>query len=146
MKKISLVLFVLFNFTSFSATIYKDGIYSVVADKGTFGWKPVTEITIKNGKISEIIFDRVNKNGNLASKDNGYNSSMKKKTGTNPAEYSVNIPKNFFSANQNFDKMDAVAGATDSLIEFKIMTSFLLDKASKGEIGKFEIAKSKLKN
>lgn len=146
MKKIALVLFILFSFVSFSATIYKDGVYSVIADKGTFGWKPFTEITIKNGKVSEIVFDRVNKNGNLASKDNGYNNSMKKKVGTNPAEYSVNIPKNFLSANQNLDNMDAVTGATDSLIEFKVMTKFLLEKATKGETGKFEIAKSKLKN
>ena len=143
MKKLLVLLFIMLSIATFSAT-YKDGAYYVVANKGTFGWKPFTEIIVKNGKVSQVTFDRINKNGELASKDSGYNKSMKKKVGTNPSEYSVNIPKNFLAVNQNLNQMDAVAGATDSLLEFKIMTKFLLEKAAKGETGKFEINKSDL--
>lgn len=136
-------MFVIMSFAVLGA--YKDGVYYVAADKPTFGWKPFTQVTVKDGKISDIIFDRLNKKGELASKNSGYNKGMKKSVGTNPSEYSVNMPKNFFETNQNFDKMDGFAGATDSLREFKIMTKFLLEKAEKGETGKFEIGKDKLK-
>lgn len=144
MKKLAFTLFIVFNLVTFAAS-YKDGVYYVVADKDTFGWKPFTQLTIKDGSISEIVTDRINKKGQLASKDSSYNENMKNLGKTSPAEYTVAIIKNFFKANENLDKMDAVAGATGSLKEFKIMTKFLLEKATLGQTGKYEIKMPDLK-
>lgn len=144
MKKLILGVFLLFSFCMLGAE-YIDGIYYVAADKATYGWKPFTEMVIKEGQISSITFDRVNKKGEFASFDEKYNKRMKKKSGINPEEYSVQIPKKYFEAGKNLEDMDAVSGATDSVREFKIMMTFLLDKAQKGETGKFEIKKSDLK-
>lgn len=143
MKKILAAFFLLFSMAILGEG-YIDGTYHVVADKGTWGWKPFTELTIKDGKIAHITFDRINKKGEFASFDESYNKKMGKKKGMNPEKYSVEIPANFFAVGNNFDDMDAFAGATDSLREFKIMMAFLLEKAEKGETGNFEIKKSDL--
>jgi major membrane immunogen (membrane-anchored lipoprotein) len=143
MKKILAIFFLLFSMTVLGEG-YIDGTYYVIADKGTWGWKPFTEVVIKDGKIENITFDRINKKGELASFDEGYNKRMGKKKGMNPEKYSVEIPANFFAVGNNFDNMDSFAGATDSLREFKIMMNFLLEKATKGETGSFEIKKSDL--
>ena len=145
MKKILAAFFMLFSLAVLGEG-YTDGTYYVIADKGTWGWKPFTEVTIKDGEISHITFDRINKNGEFASFDDSYNKRMGKKKGMNPEKYSVEIPANFFEVGKNLDNMDvdAFAGATDSLREFKIMMAFLLEKAEKGETGKFEIKKSDL--
>lgn len=144
MKKLLVLIFMLCGF-SLLAVDYADGTYYVEADKTTWGWRPFTEITIKNGQISKIVFDRKNKKGKLASEDASYNKSMKKKEGTNPEEYSVVIPQNYSDAGNDLEKMDGLAGATDSVREFKIMMSFLLEKAAKGDTGEFQIKKSDLK-
>lgn len=143
MKKLLLLFFILSSITVL-ASQYKDGVYYVVASKGTWGWKPFTQITVKNGKITEVITDRINSKGELASKDESYNSSMLKKNKTNPKDYSDKLPKNYYKANGNIDKIDGIAGATDTVNEFKVMMKFLIDKAEKGQPGKYEIDKKLL--
>lgn len=123
----------------------KDGEYSVQTDKSIWFWYPKTEIIVKNGQVINVSHDRVKKDGRLASKDEWYNKKMLKKTGSNPENYSKEIPENYFKADKNLKTMDNVAGASESVIHFKKQMEFLLEKAKKGETGSFEISKKDLK-
>ena len=101
-------------------------------------------MVVKDGKIVEVQHDRYRKT-ELASENNGYNKNMKKKTGTDPKEYSKKLPENFFAAKGDLEKMDGIAGATDSSQHFKIMMKFLMEKAEEGKPGRYTIDKNKLK-
>ncbi len=123
----------------------KDGDYSVRTDKTFWFWYPRTEIVVKDGEVIEAYHDRVKKDGRLASEDDWYNKKMLKKNGTNPARYSKEIPENYFKANRDLEKIDNVAGATESVHHFKKQMEFLLEKAEKGETGEFTMPKKDLK-
>ncbi len=122
----------------------KDGRYSVQTDKSIWFWYPKTEILVEGGEVTEVSHDRVKKDGRLASQDDWYNKKMLKKSGSNPEEYSIKIPENYFKANGNLDEMDSIAGATDSVNHFKKQMNFLLKKAEAGETGDFTMSKKEL--
>ncbi len=120
-----------------------DGYFYAVSDKPmTQGWSPFLEFNVKNGEISNLRFDKIKKE-KLASENNFYNSLMKKKSGTSPAEYSKTIPAMFLQKH-DADKMDVIAGATQSTEEFKVMMKYLLQKGKEGTPGKFTIDSSLL--
>lgn len=139
----------LFLFLILSASLIgenlKDGSYSVQTDKSIWFWYPRTTILVEDGIIVDATHDRVKKDGRLASKDDWYNKKMLKKTGSNPERYSRDIPASYFRAGGDLEKMDNVAGATDSTIHFKRQMDFLLEKAAKGETGEFTMPKKDLK-
>ena len=111
--------------------------YATSAKPMTQGWSPFVEFSVVNSEIRNLRFDKIKK-GKLASEDKFYNSLMKKKSGINPAEYSKIIPDTFMRA-RDADKMDAVAGATQSAQEFKVLMNFLLKKGEEGIPGKFQV-------
>lgn len=142
MKKLIFIILV-FNSLYIFASSYYDGEYYVEAKKAKYGWKPFTKIIIKDKKIIKVIHDRKNSNNELASSNSEFNEKMKAASGSSPKEYSKKIPESFIKSNYSFEKMDGVAGATDSVKQFKQMMAFLLKKAEKGKTGNFKI---KLKN
>lgn len=142
MKKI--IIFMLFSTVLFGQGL-KDGRYSVQTDRSIWFWYPKTEMVVEDGVVTQVSHDRVKKDGRLASEDDWYNKKMLKKTGSNPESYSKDIPENYFKAEKNLEKMDNVAGATDSTTHFKKQMEFLLEKAKIGETGNFEMSKKDLK-
>jgi len=143
MKKL-LIAFAIMSVVAAGAEL-KDGRYSVKTDKSIWFWYPKTEIVVKDGQVVEATHDRVKKDGRLASQDDWYNKKMLKKTGSNPEQYSKEIPENYFKANKNLDEIDNVAGATESVVHFKKQMNFLLKKAETGETGEFLMPKKDLK-
>lgn len=142
MKKSLLFLFILVS-TLASANL-KDGKYTCVSDKTIWFWYPYTEMTVEKGQVVSVSHDRIKKEGQKASQDNDYNKSMMKKNGVNPAIYSQKIPENYFKAGKSLEKMDGIAGATDSVNHFKKQMTLLLEKAATEGPGNYVIPKSQL--
>lgn len=142
MKKL-LITFAIISAVAAGAEL-KDGKYSVQTDKSIWFWYPKTEILVEDGQVVEATHDRIKKDGRLASQDDWYNKKMLKKTGSNPERYSREIPENYFKAEKDLEKMDSVAGATESVHHFKKQMNFLLEKAEAGETGEFTMSKKEL--
>jgi len=146
MKKIILYLIMA---TSILGAQLKDGKYFVQEKGYSYGWASTASMEIENGKIITITTDKVNKKGELASKNDWYNKEMFSKNKTNPKEFSIILPKNFIKGLKKdyelkevdfeMPKIDIIAGATDSSKSFKKMMEFLVEKAKAGTTGKYKI-------
>ncbi len=146
MKKIILYLIMA---TSILGAQLKDGKYFVQEKEYSYGWASTASMEIEKGKIVKITTDKVNKKGELASKNDWYNKEMFAKNKTNPKEFSIILPKNFIKGLKKdyelkevdfeMPKIDIIAGATDSSKSFKKMMEFLVEKAKVGTTGKYKI-------
>lgn len=141
MKKILLLMIAI---SSIANAQLKDGKYTAVSDGSIWFWYPYTEMVVKNGEVVEATNDRIKKSGKKASQDKNYNTDMLKKVGVNPSMYSKMIPENYFKSGKNLEKMDSVAGATDSTDHFKKQMALLLEKANNEGPGDYVIKKSDL--
>lgn len=114
--------------------LYQDGIYKVAFDNfDAHGWKGQIELEIKDHKISNVVFDYVNKDGKLKTKDEGYKAAMEPVSGTYPAKYIPELQQSLLDK-QIISTVDAIAGATASSNDFKSLVEFALDDmAEKGE-------------
>lgn len=116
-----------------AAKTYKDGTYKATYDfLDGHGWKPQIEIEVKDGKITKVVYDSVNAEGKLKTKDDAYNKLMKSKSNTSPAEYSPKLQDSLVKS-QDSTKIDTVTGATESSEEFKALAAAALAKAEKGD-------------
>lgn len=146
MKKIILYLIMA---TSILGVQLKDGRYFVQEKEYIYGWASTASMEIEEGKIVKITTDKVNKKGELASKNDWYNKEMFAKNKTNPKEFSIILPKNFIKGLKKdyelkevdfeMPKIDIIAGATDSSKSFKKMMEFLVEKSKAGTTGKYKI-------
>ena len=111
-----------------------DGTYKAEYDKlDSHGWKAFTEITVKDGKITEVDFDYLNDKGERKSENAEYNESMKKVAGTNPEEFTPILEKALVDS-QDASKIDTVTGATSSSNSFKALAQKLIsEKIAKGD-------------
>ncbi|WP_407536925.1 hypothetical protein [Cetobacterium somerae] len=79
------------------------------------------DLTVKDGKIESANFDYINKDGKLKSEDAEYNKKYKEIS-------KIDVPelKEIFSEElvqtQNPEAIDNVAGATESLVQFKLLS------------------------
>ncbi|NMA83048.1 MAG: FMN-binding protein [Epulopiscium sp.] len=109
----------------------KDGTWTVEAEKfDDHGWKPGVTIEVADGKITTVNFDYVNQDGQSKKADEGYNTAMKEKSGTNPAEAFPQLEQQLVEK-QDIDQVDIVTGATSSSESFKAMAKEALQNASK---------------
>ncbi len=131
MKKLFIFAFAIMSISAFGDNL-KDGKYSVKTDKAMWSWYPYTEFTVENGEIIDVKHNRVKDDGSLASDDKSFNKMMHDKSKSSPKEYSKLIPENFFKAGKDIDKIDNVAGATDSVNQFKKQYKFLINKGKPG--------------
>ena len=136
MKKVLVALlalmFCLSLFAGCSSSM-KDGSYK--AEFSSFddhGWKDFVELTIKDGKITEVNFDSINEEGLLKSEDESYQENMEPVSGTYPEKFFPEL-ENQLLEKQEIKKVDTVTGATNSSDAFKILVTEIMDKgASKG--------------
>lgn len=116
----------------------KDGSYWVEERGYSHGWKAFTSITVENGEVVTVTYDKFNADNEYASSNDKYNTDMKEKSGSSPAEFTRALEKDFM-AKKNVEDIDAIAGATGSVEVFKKQMKFLLKKAKKGKEGKFRL-------
>ncbi len=122
----------------------KDGKYSVKEEKYSFwGWKGYLNLEIKAGKIIKAEYDHENKEGKKQRDDEAYNKNMYKSKKMSPKIFTEKLEKDLI-VKQSAEKIDAVAGATQSKDKFVLMSRLLIEKAEKGEMGNYILKKSKL--
>jgi major membrane immunogen (membrane-anchored lipoprotein) len=106
----------------------KDGSYKAVQDKyDDYGWKGQIAIEVKDGKISSVDFDYVNKDNKLKSEDAGYIKAMEDKTKVNLAE-AMKAMESSLVGRKDAD-VAAVSGATTSSNDFKALAESALKDA-----------------
>lgn len=121
MKKMLILIGVL-CITSLGFAKMNDGVFrSEAKDFDKRGWKVFLDLTVKDGKIESANFDYINKDGKLKSEDAEYNKKYKEIS-------KIDVPelKEIFSEElvqtQNPEEIDNVAGATESLVQFKLLS------------------------
>lgn len=111
-----------------------DGTYEVeTKDFDDNGGKAKVVVTIKDGKITEAKYNEFTEKGDKR-EDEGYNEMMKEKSGTNPAEYEVEIEKQVMDVQSA--EIDGVTGATGSSTKAKTLFQKALDNAAEGKAEK----------
>lgn len=97
---------------------YQDGIYSAeFRDFDSRGYKDYLKVTVSGGKVTDIVFDGVDAEGNLKSQDADYKSTMEELQGTYPEKYATDLENQYLDMS-DIEKVDAVAGATYSSESF----------------------------
>ena len=121
MKKMLIFIGVL-CITSLGFAKMNDGVFrSEAKDFDKRGWKVFLDLTVKDGKIESANFDYINKEGKLKSEDVEYNKTYRQVS-------KIDVPelKEIFSEElvqtQNPEEIDNVAGATESLVQFKLLS------------------------
>ena len=141
MKKI--ILYLIMG-TSILGAQLMDGEYFVQGNKYYYGWTHTASITVVDKKIVKVTINKINKKGELATENKEYNEKMLVKSGITAKEYSVKLSKNFIKSLKKSDdfhmpEIDIIAGATDSSINFRKMTKFLVKKAESGKTGYYKM-------
>ncbi len=112
----------------------KDGTYK--AEFSTFddhNWKDFVELTVSGGKITEVNFDSVNKEGTLKNGDEAYDKAMKDAGfATWPSDFFPKLEKQLLDT-QDVEKVDVVAGATHTSDALKVLVKELSKNMSKGD-------------
>jgi major membrane immunogen (membrane-anchored lipoprotein) len=93
-----------------------------------YGWKPEISITYTDGKISEVVFEEVNKDGAKKRDDAGYNEPFKAKSGVTVGEVADQLAAALVEK-QDPNAVDAVAGATTSSDKFKELAVKAIESA-----------------
>lgn len=106
---------------------YEDGTYTAESEIDDHGWKGVINITVKDGKITEVNYDEFNEDGDRKSEDQDYSKSMENASGVTPADAYGQLEDALVNT-QNPDQIDAVAGATSSSEQFKELAKEALNK------------------
>lgn len=111
----------------------KDGTYKAEYSAYSHGYKEYVELTIKDGKYTDVKFNAVNEAGALKTEDEEYKASMEPVSGTYPAKFYPELAQKLMDT-QDIDKVDKVAGATNSTVSFKELVKALLkDNVKKGD-------------
>ena len=111
---------------------YKDGTYKLETLNYDHGYHQVYTLTIKNGKISDLKYDQVNKRGQSKTQNASYEKQMKKYSKVGPKEYIKKLRKEFLDNDGDMEKVQVVSGATESSEDFITYVSQLLNAAQKG--------------
>lgn len=108
----------------------KDGEYTASDEQfDDHGWKGEIKITVKDGKITAVDYNEVNKDGVGKQDDEAYNKNMKEKKGTdNTPKVAFPILEKALVEKQDPDKVDAVSGCTSSSNSFKALAKKALGK------------------
>lgn len=106
---------------------HKDGTYKASDDYDKYGWKAEISITYENGKIVNVVFNEVDKDGRNKNEDKEYAEKMKKASGITPKDVQVKLEKELISK-QDIDKVDVVTGATYTSERFKKLAKKAMDK------------------
>lgn len=110
-----------------SAEGAKDGRYKGVSPYDAFDYRHEVLIVIRDGKILEVDYNEVKKNGHGKQEDEDYCEEMSV-SGTTPAIAYPHMEEMLLSG-QNMMLVDAVSGATYSLYRFRFAVTLALMQA-----------------
>ena len=136
-RAVILALVMALTFTACSADSFsnlKDGTYRAeYKNFDAYGWKDYIEITVKDGEISQLVFDAVNMEGDaLKSEDESYKNEMELIVGTYPAKYNKDLINQFLESGK-ISAVDVVAGATQSTGSFKTLLTNIIGNVQNGD-------------
>lgn len=110
---------------------FKDGTYKAEQPSfDSYGWKGQIEITINDGKISNVVYNEVDKNGKFKRDDKQYADKMKAEKNVTPKEADEKLQQSLIDK-QDTSKVDTVAGATETSKTFKELADQALKDAKK---------------
>lgn len=111
---------------------FKDGKYDYTSEPDNRGWKKAIEITVKGGKIDNVVYDEINKDTNVKkSDDTAYIANWQKQVpGADPKAFYNRLGKSLVEK-QDVEKVDTVAGATTATSDFKAAAAKALENAKK---------------
>jgi len=103
-----------------------DGTYRAeYADYDSKGYKDFVEVTFEDGVVTKVVADAVHyKTGEYKSESPEFREEMLQIAGTYPEQYYADLI-NQYLANPNADKIDIVAGATESSQSFIVLLKAL---------------------
>ena len=110
-----------------SAEGAKDGTYIGATPYDAYDYRHEVRIVIEEGKILEVDYNEVKKDGHGKQEDVEYCEEMSV-TGTTPA-IAYPIMEEMLLAEQNMMQVDAVSGATYSLYRFRLAVTVALMQA-----------------
>lgn len=110
-----------------SAEGAKDGTYTGTTPYDAFDYRHEVEIVIENGRIAEVDYNEVKKDGHGKQEDEEYCDEMRV-SGTTPA-IAYPVLEETLLASQNMMDVDAVSGATYSLYRFRLAVTVALMQA-----------------
>ncbi|WP_062353681.1 extracellular electron transfer flavoprotein PplA [Bacillus kwashiorkori] len=117
----------------------KDGEYKLAEKNiGSTGWKTYINMTVKDGKISEVDYNYVNAEGQLKTDDEDYQKTMTEKSGVGPQDF-VPALSNDLVEKQSAGDVAVVTGATHSSHSFKMYAAQLINAAQKGNTTPIEV-------
>lgn len=103
----------------------QDGSYRAeVAGFDSRGYKDYLEVTVEGGEITEVVYDGVDEDGGLKTKNEKYAEDMQAVQDTYPEKYTKDLINQYLEA-QSATKVDALAGATYSSEVFTALASAL---------------------
>lgn len=112
---------------------YLDGEYSAeFMDFDNRGYKDFIHVTVKDGEVTDIEYNAVNKEGALKTEDSAYSDDMLTVQGTYPAKYSADLVNQYLKT-QSIAEVDALAGATYSSESFIALFTSLEPNMASGE-------------
>lgn len=119
-------LFERYNLPTATADI-KDGTYTGESPYDAFDYKHVVRLVVKEGKITDVNYNEVHKDGSDKKSDKKYNEEMSV-TGISPAIAYPNMEKQLLEKHDML-QVDATSGATYSLYRFRYAVTLALIKA-----------------
>lgn len=116
-----------------NSAVLVDGTYRAeFLDFDTNGWKDYVEVTIEDGELYEVVYDSIDENNKLKSKDESYKAEMEAIVGTYPAKYNQDLINQFIQSGK-VTSVDIVAGATESTGNFKTLIIAAMENATVGD-------------
>lgn len=120
-----------------SSAGYRDGSYRAeAADFDQSGWKDYVQLTVSDGKVTEIEYDAISKeDGRKKTEDLEYQQQYRDAgLGTDPADYTAKLEDSYLEC-QKSSGVDSVSGATVSTGRFKDLVGALEKRMEQGETG-----------
>lgn len=109
-----------------------DGTYTAKVDEAaaaaSYGWTDTLSVTYQNGKITDVDFDSFNADGDRKSETTAETYPMDPAPSVWMPELEANI-----KATSSADKVAAVAGATSSSNNAKLLYQAVIDAANAGK-------------
>lgn len=112
-------------------TPLKDGRYQALSPENEQGNQLYHVIVVKEGKVQASDFDYFNQKHNKISKSEEYNLQMKQATGVDLEEVIEALDSDFLA--NPYQEVDAIAGASQTVMDYKGSAQVLMAAASRGD-------------
>lgn len=124
----------------------KDGVYTAFGTEYNFyNYKPFLVIEVKNGKMTQALFDAVSSDGNLITENRALKNSMLQEIGTSPYGLAKELTLDML-INQSTDKVLEASPNIEAAKIFKDMSDKLItERIQKKDETKLEIKTTEIK-